>query len=622
MKGYIGQAPMDDLFAETEYQFEVSTAQSVFSGLRYRPGYVDVYVNGSCLSDGVDYTALDGSTLTLTVATPSGETTHVKIKTRVPMKISDAMPTATLAAGSGANLVGYTQGGTGSVVRSLEGKLQESVSVLDFIPEGTNPSTTDCTGYISSALLETDTLIIPEGEYLTSGITISSSKTLIFTGGSFKSSSGSSRFATVTSGANLTLINAHITGYRLTNDSDKSNHGIVVSNGSITLLGECEISYFSGWGIILQAGGSSSVISKIGEGTYIHHNGGGIETSSYEYFNIDGASIISNGLNVANTDWSSIAGAGTGWGIRGEFANGIIQNCTINNNAIGVHLNSVAGANPDHGRITGNTINHNLAAGLIVENLHSYETVSHNSMLSNLTNPSAPSVTFSGTGASFDFIAINCIGLQVSFNNIGAGSGGAIPIYGHARGRYIGNNLVGVPFSELAHPQAGSKVYDLYGYNKNGDNLFFANMVRNEGASGLKAVILSDSVRTVITNEIESAGAGAGSGGGSLIDEVKTVLSLVNGWENIPGNQVAWVSRRSNMFVDIYIYVIPTIDIGSTITTLPAQYRPIGVNVQLQAASGNSLTHTYGTILADGTLTVVGATLNQPVLLNGTFCIN
>lgn len=51
-----------------------------------------------------------------------------------------------------ANGVQFTQAGTGAVQRTVESKLQETVSVLDFIPPGTNTETTDCAVYLQAAL--------------------------------------------------------------------------------------------------------------------------------------------------------------------------------------------------------------------------------------------------------------------------------------------------------------------------------------------------------------------------------------------------------------------------------------------------------------------------------------
>jgi len=51
-----------------------------------------------------------------------------------------------------AQFVSYEQGGTGSASTTVQAKLRESISLLDFIPDGTNTSTTDCSAYIQAAL--------------------------------------------------------------------------------------------------------------------------------------------------------------------------------------------------------------------------------------------------------------------------------------------------------------------------------------------------------------------------------------------------------------------------------------------------------------------------------------
>lgn len=77
---------------------------------------------------------------------------------------------AQLAIGSGSSLVGFTQSGSGAIVTTAQAKMRQWVSVADFIPAGTNISTTDCQPYIRAALNELiarggGTLIIPPGDY-------------------------------------------------------------------------------------------------------------------------------------------------------------------------------------------------------------------------------------------------------------------------------------------------------------------------------------------------------------------------------------------------------------------------------------------------------------------------
>jgi len=64
---------------------------------------------------------------------------------------------------------GFIQAGTGAVQRTVESKLQDVVSVKDFIPSGIDTNSTDCASYFQAAInkVGTDgTLYIPYGTYL------------------------------------------------------------------------------------------------------------------------------------------------------------------------------------------------------------------------------------------------------------------------------------------------------------------------------------------------------------------------------------------------------------------------------------------------------------------------
>ena len=77
---------------------------------------------------------------------------------------------AAVASSTGSSLVGYNEGGTGAVTRTVQNKLQEFVSVLDFgaDPTGTN----DCTVAIQTATNSGKPVYFPAGTYkiVTGGI--------------------------------------------------------------------------------------------------------------------------------------------------------------------------------------------------------------------------------------------------------------------------------------------------------------------------------------------------------------------------------------------------------------------------------------------------------------------
>jgi hypothetical protein len=77
-----------------------------------------------------------------------------------------------------AEFVSYEQGSTGSVSRTVQNKLQQTVSVLDFIPTSVNPATTDVSTYINQAISVVNaagggTVVIPNGTYLVGANTVS-----------------------------------------------------------------------------------------------------------------------------------------------------------------------------------------------------------------------------------------------------------------------------------------------------------------------------------------------------------------------------------------------------------------------------------------------------------------
>ena len=74
MAGYIGsKASVVSSGAERKKVFDITTTTTSLTGCSYTPNQVHVFHNGVRLVDGTDYTATDGSTVTLTTAAQSGE---------------------------------------------------------------------------------------------------------------------------------------------------------------------------------------------------------------------------------------------------------------------------------------------------------------------------------------------------------------------------------------------------------------------------------------------------------------------------------------------------------------------------------------------------------------------
>lgn len=74
MAGYIGsKASVVSSGAERKKVFDITATTTSLTGCSYTPNQVHVFHNGVRLVDGTDYTATDGSTVTLTTAAQSGD---------------------------------------------------------------------------------------------------------------------------------------------------------------------------------------------------------------------------------------------------------------------------------------------------------------------------------------------------------------------------------------------------------------------------------------------------------------------------------------------------------------------------------------------------------------------
>lgn len=90
MAGYIGsKALVVSNGAERKKVFNITTPISSLTGCIYTPSQVHVFHNGVRLVDGTDYTATDGSTVTLTTAAQSGD--EVVVISYATFQASDAV---------------------------------------------------------------------------------------------------------------------------------------------------------------------------------------------------------------------------------------------------------------------------------------------------------------------------------------------------------------------------------------------------------------------------------------------------------------------------------------------------------------------------------------------------
>jgi len=93
MAGYIGsKASVVSSGAENKKIFTITGATTSLTGLNYPVGKVHVFQNGVRLVDGTDYTATNGTTITLTVAAQSGD--NVVVISQAAFQVAGAVSTS------------------------------------------------------------------------------------------------------------------------------------------------------------------------------------------------------------------------------------------------------------------------------------------------------------------------------------------------------------------------------------------------------------------------------------------------------------------------------------------------------------------------------------------------
>ena len=93
MAGYIGsKASVVSSGAERKKTFTITGATTSLTGLNYTVGKVHVFQNGVRLVDGTDYTATNGTSITLTVAAQSGD--NVVVISQAAFQVADALLTS------------------------------------------------------------------------------------------------------------------------------------------------------------------------------------------------------------------------------------------------------------------------------------------------------------------------------------------------------------------------------------------------------------------------------------------------------------------------------------------------------------------------------------------------
>lgn len=158
---YPGNAQIATTYASQNYTGNGST--TIYS-MGFNPG---VKANVAAYIDGVyqnqDAFSISGTNLTFTAAPPLNSAIEIK----VPVNVTSLTNT------NASSLV-YTQGGTGSVTRSVENRLRDYVSVKDFGAVG-DGVTNDHTAFQTAINSTATTVFVPDGTYkINSSLTLKS----------------------------------------------------------------------------------------------------------------------------------------------------------------------------------------------------------------------------------------------------------------------------------------------------------------------------------------------------------------------------------------------------------------------------------------------------------------
>ena len=225
---------------------------------------------------------------------------------------------SSLASSTGSSLIGYNEGVTGAITTTVQAKLRQTVSVMDF--GATGNGTTDDTNNIQLALNTGADVWFPNGTYAISNSLIVKSNSTVYFDGQIKvtampTGGYESAFVTDPSGAvNVTFFNPQI-----------DLNSIVPASGILIRYADTNVRVIGG---------------------YIRNGLNSVTYSGGRGINIEGGATPSNitisGTNIVNC-WEGISLSG---GTGQEAANISIGNLTISNCQSAIGLSGNAGSYP------------------------------------------------------------------------------------------------------------------------------------------------------------------------------------------------------------------------------------------------------------------------------------
>ena len=309
-----------------EQSFTATQGQTVFTltNFDYAPGTnnLAVFVNGSKQVSGTNYTETNVNTVTFTTGLNVGD-------------VVEFLSNLSVAAGTiYATDINYNEGATGAVTRTLESKLQETVSVKDFGAVG--DGVTDDTTAIQNALSASYNVIVPTGSYLISSTIAIPIKTRLFFQGGSANQTGVTPSAYFIKKSTMTTVGitiddeAIMEGGGLVCQTGNTGDGIqIIGNGSV--LKYSFVNFAGGVGVrVGNAAGKNCNVFELNHvnsfqngshGIYIHDgtSSAGANANAGALYSCIASSNAGNGIHLGHAWWVTVINAlteiNTGWGL-------------------------------------------------------------------------------------------------------------------------------------------------------------------------------------------------------------------------------------------------------------------------------------------------------------------
>jgi len=406
----------------SSYQFTGTGSQVAFT----ITGGVTAIPNAQALIITIDGVTQHTDTYTTAAAVVTFSTAP-PLNADIQIRYNAYLGTATDAASAT-----YNQGGTGASSRTIENKLQESVSVLDF--GATGDGVTDDTAAIQAALTASKYVFIPAGTYIVTGITFQQVGQVLVGETSTTSilklkASANTYVLDTNEKSQIRIENLLLDGNR---DNNTTSKGLRVYNSYYTTIKDIDIRYTDDYLVygehsyVVEAINlrcSHSDVSTNNKAIYLDVDckhwdfiGGGVESitggSNYAIYS-QGKNCTFSNMWIEWYQGDSVTGNEVG--IYANNTHNFVNNCEIKSSSTtvmgkGVHFAGSSNLCQAHNNSLGNITNPIYLEG----NLRS-RIIRQTS--SDVTNVDADNTTLIGWGADLDATDLRVKSLYVSTND-------------------------------------------------------------------------------------------------------------------------------------------------------------------------------------------------------------